>query len=195
MYGDETSVNMMGVAMNVQNLTRQGILNATGNTVSIGGGIRYADLTLSKSGDDLVLETGASESLTLQDWYVGTGNKSVSNFQMIAEAMSDYAPGVSDPLRDNKVERYDFQAIVNAFDSAGATNAWSVMNTLLDAHLTGSDTEALGGDLAYRYGLTGSLAGLALTPAQGIMSSAQFGSAPHSLQPLAGLQEGLVKLG
>ncbi len=35
MYGDETSVNMQGVAMNVQNLTRQGILNATGNTVDI----------------------------------------------------------------------------------------------------------------------------------------------------------------
>jgi hypothetical protein len=68
------------------------------------------------------------------------------------------------------------------------------MNTLLDAHLAGSDTEALGGDLAYRYGLTGSLAGLALTPAQGTLSSAQFGSAPQSLQPLAGLQEGLVNL-
>ena len=168
---------------------------ATDNTVSIGGGIQYADLTLSKSGDNLVLETGASESLTLQDWYVGTGNKSVSNFQMIAEAMSDYAPGGSDPLRDNKVERYDFQAIVNAFDLAGATNAWSVMNALLDAHLAGSDTEALGGDFAYRYGLTGSLAGLALSPAQGILSGAQFGSAPQTLQPLAGLQEGLVKLG
>ena len=68
------------------------------------------------------------------------------------------------------------------------------MNTLLDAHLAGSDTEALGGDLAYRYGLTGSLAGLAMTPEQGTLSSAQFGSAPQSFQPLAGLQEGLVKL-
>jgi len=34
------------------------------------------------------------------------------------------------------------------------------MNTLLDAHLGGSDSEALGGDLAYRYGLSGSPAGL-----------------------------------
>ena len=126
--------------------------------------------------------------------YAAPGNKSVFNVQMIAEAMSDYAPGGSDPLRDNKVERYDFQAVVNAFDAAEAPNAWAVMNSLLDTHLAGSDTEALGGDLAYRYGLSGSLAGLALTPAQGIMSSAQFGSATQSLQPLAGLQEGLVKL-
>ena len=164
------------------------------NTLSIGGGIRYADLTLSKSGNNLVLQTGAAESLTLQNWYAAPANKSVFNLQMIAEAMSDYAPGGSDPLRDNKVERYNFQGLVNAFDAAGAPNAWAVMNSLLDAHLAGSDTEALGGDLAYRYGLSGSLAGLALTPAQGIMSSAQFGSAPQSLQPLAGLQEGLVKL-
>lgn len=97
-------------------------------------------------------------------------------------------------MRDNKVERFNFQGLVNAFDAARAPNAWAVMNSLLDAHLAGSDTEALGGDLAYRYGLSGSLAGLALTPSQGILSGAQFGSAPQSLQPLAGLQEGLMKL-
>lgn len=68
------------------------------------------------------------------------------------------------------------------------------MNVLLDKHLASSDSEALGGDLAYRYGLDGSLAGLALTPVQSILSSAQFGAAPQTLQPLAGLQEGLVKL-
>jgi hypothetical protein len=61
-------------------------------------------------------------------------------------------------------------------------------------HLWGSNTEALGGDLAYRYGLTGSLAGIALDPAQEILSGSQFGSAPQTLQPLSGLQDGLVKL-
>ncbi|RZM09013.1 MAG: TonB-dependent receptor, partial [Pedobacter sp.] len=35
MYGDETTANMQGVAFNVQNQTRAGILAATGNTVDI----------------------------------------------------------------------------------------------------------------------------------------------------------------
>ena len=61
-------------------------------------------------------------------------------------------------------------------------------------HLAGSDTDAIGGDLAYRYGLAGSLAGLAFTPVQNELSSEQFGSAPQTLQPLANLQSGLVKL-
>ncbi len=34
-YGDETSVNIHDVALSVQNQTRQGILNATGNTIDI----------------------------------------------------------------------------------------------------------------------------------------------------------------
>ena len=72
---------------------------------------------------------------------------------------------------------------------------WAVMNTLLDAHLAGSDTDALGGDLAYRYGLAGSLAELALTPVQGILAGPRFGSAPQQLQSLAQLQNSLVKLG
>jgi hypothetical protein len=68
------------------------------------------------------------------------------------------------------------------------------MNSLLNAHLANSDTAALGGDLAYQYGMNGSFSGLALTQVQGELATAQFGSAAQTLQPLAGLQEGLVKL-
>ncbi len=38
-------------------------------------------------------------------------------------------------------------------------------NALLDAHLAGSDTEAIGGDLAYRYGLNGGLTSIGLAQA------------------------------
>jgi hypothetical protein len=67
-------------------------------------------------------------------------------------------------------------------------------NALLDAHLAGSDTEALGGDLAYRYGLAGTLAGIGTGPAQAVLGDPRFGSGAQSLQPLSALQEGLVKL-
>jgi hypothetical protein len=112
--------------------------------------------------------------------------------------MAAYNPGSSDPLLNKKVDQFNFQMMVDAFDQAKAANPqldrWALMNKLLDAHLSGSDTEALGGDLAYRYGLTGSLAGIAFTPVQNILASPQFGSAPQTLQPLASLQNGLVKL-
>ena len=110
-----------------------------------------------------------------------------------------YGANMTDPLFDDKIETYDFSVLVNAFDQARAANPaldrWALMNKLLDAHLgAGSDSEALGGDLAYRYGLGGSLAGLALTPVQSILSETSFGSTPQTLQPLADLQNGTIKL-
>lgn len=181
----------------------QDIVNAsTGadNTLSLGGGIRYTDLSFSKSANDLMLSLGNAEQITLKDWYAtSANNKSVLNLQMIAEAMADFDSTSSDPLRNNKVETFNFGGLADRFDQARAADAsltsWSLTNGLLDFHLGGSDTEALGGDLAYQYGKTGTLAGLGVTPVQSVLSHAQFGTTPQALQPLATLQEGLVKLG
>ena len=169
--------------------------------MSLGGGIRYSDVFLSKQGNNLVLQTAANEDLTFTDWYSSGGGHSVVNLQMIVEASTDYAAGGADVLRDNKVEQFNFNTIVQRFDQAraaspSAANHWSVMNALLDAHLgNGSDTEALGGDLAYRYGVNGTLAGIGINSAQTVLAASQFGSAPQALQPFSGLQDGLVKLG
>jgi len=48
---------------------------------------------------------------------------------------------------------------------AGQVSSWVLTNALLDAHLAGSDTEAIGGDLAYRYGLNGGLTSIGLAQA------------------------------
>lgn len=169
------------------------------NTLSLGGGIRYQDLYLSQQGNNLVLETGNQDRIVLQNWYSSPANRGVQNLQVVAAAMNDFAPAGGDPLRDNIVERFDFQSIVRQFDQARianpSVNHWAAMDALLDAHLGGSDTEALGGDLAYRYGLSGSLAGIGTSVAQDILASLQFGAAPQSLRPLASLTEGIVKLG
>ena len=175
----------------------QDLINAsTGadNTVSLGGGIQYANLTFSKSGSDLVLNTGGTDTLTLAGWYTGTTNKSVVNLQVIAEAMAGYNPGGSDPMLDNKVEQFNFAALANAFDAAGQVSGWALTNALLSAHLSGSDTLALGGDLAYQYGLNGSLANIGLTPAQDVLNAPQFGSSAQTLRPLAELQQGQIRL-
>ena len=169
------------------------------NTVSLGGGIQYTDLYLSKQGNNLVLQTAANEDITLKDWYTHSNNRSVLNLQAITEAMADFNPHGGDPLLAHKVERFDFSKITEKFEQARTAspgnNHWAVMNALLDAHLSGSDTEAIGGDLAYRYGLAGSLAGIATGVAQNVIGNVQFGVAPQALQPFAGLQDGLVKLG
>jgi hypothetical protein len=60
--------------------------------------------------------------------------------------------------------------------------------------LGGSDTEALGGDLAYQYGKNLSLAGIGSEPAQTLLASASFGSSAQALQSLASLQVGPERL-
>ncbi len=65
---------------------------------------------------------------------------------------------------------------------------------MLAEHLSGSDTEALGGDLAYRYGLTGSLANVGFDPAPTILSSASFGTAAQTLQSQAALEQEVKRL-
>jgi hypothetical protein len=74
-------------------------------------------------------------------------------------------------------------------------DSWKLMNELLDAHLGGSDDAALGGDLAYRYGMTGALAGTSWDAAQGTVAAADFGAQKQALQPLAQLPDDTIKLG
>jgi len=134
----------------------------------------------------------------LKDWYANATNHSVTNLQVIAESISGFDPNGTDPLLANKVATFDFSQIVSDFDQARATDPqidhWSVMNSLLNAHLGGSDTEAVGGDLAYQYGANGTLTGITVNSAVGVIADAQFGAGSQALRPLAGLKEGVVKL-
>jgi hypothetical protein len=69
------------------------------------------------------------------------------------------------------------------------------MGSLLDAHIAASDTEALGGDLAYQYGkLNGTLAGIGLAAAQDVLGAPQLGTQTQTLRPLATLQQGTPTL-
>ncbi len=172
----------------------------TDNTVSLGGGIRYVDLTFSKSSNDLVLNVGNGEKLTLKNWYVTTANnKTASKLQLVVEATADYAPGGGNALTDNKVEQFNFAGLVTQFDAARAANTslttWALTNALTSFHLGGSDTAALGGDLAYWYGKNGNLTGMNVSAAHDVVGGAGFGSANQSLRPFAGISGGLATLG
>ena len=172
----------------------------TDNTLSLGGGIQYSDLALSKVGNDLLLEVGAGEQITLKNWYDTTANyKSVLDMQVVADAMATFDPASTDPLLNKAIQEFDFTSIANSFDQARGTNStfmhWSALNTLLPAHLSASDSTALGGDLAHQYGMNGSFAGMNLAAAQDAINDPQFGTQAQVLHPLQGLQGGAVSLG
>ncbi len=173
------------------------VLAATGaaNTLSLGGGITYGSLSFSKSANNLILTTGVNESITFQNWYASTANRSVLTLQVISESMADYAVNSSDSLLNRKVQEFDFLALVNAFDAARAANpvlvGWGLVSGLQEAHLASSDTFAIGGDLAYRYGTNGTLAGISWEAAQEVMESAQFGGGEQALRPWAELIGGV----
>jgi VCBS repeat-containing protein len=147
--------------------------------LSLGGGIRYEDLKFSKQGADLVLKVGGGDRIVLEDWY--RGKQSVVTLQVVAEAMRGFSQGSCDPLRDDKVETFDFRKLVAAYDDARECRRnlqnWKLMNELLDAHLGGSDTAAYGGDVAYRYGMTGTLANVGWAAARDTVAAPQFGTA------------------
>jgi Ca2+-binding RTX toxin-like protein len=164
------------------------------NTLSLGGGIRYADLSFARSGNNLVLNIGAGDGLAFVNWYSSSANRSVLNLQVIAEAMAEFDAGSADPLLNRKVQQFDFQALAAAFDAAGQVSGWALTDALLDAHLAGSDTEALGGDLAYQYGLNNTLSGIGLDAAQDVLNAPQFGVRTQALRPLEQLQQGQLRL-
>ncbi len=178
----------------------------TDNTIILGKGISYADIALSKVNNDLIIEVGpstssgqASEQLTLSNWYDTTANfKSVLNLQVMADAMAGFNATSTDPLLNQAVQNFDFTAIVASFDQARGTSEtfmhWSATNSLLAAHLAGSDVAAIGGDIAHQYGTNGSLTGMNLTAAQDVLNATQFGAQAQTLHPLQGLQGGAVTL-
>ncbi len=174
------------------------ILGNSGNgrdTISLGGRIRYADLSLAKAGNDLVLGVGSGDSMTLKNWYVGNNAKGVARLQVITVG-GDYDASSSDKTRNQQVELFDFAKLVQKFDAARAANTanangWAVMNSLLAAHLQGSDTAALGGDLSFQYATTGSLGGIGLSAAQ---SSLAAGTGWQTLKPRSELEQGSVRL-
>lgn len=172
-----------------------------GHTISLGGGVGYADMTLARNGFDLTLGLGHEDSIILQDWYqdAGTANHgSVSRLQVITEVMAQFDASSPDPKLNRKIVQFDFGAIVQRFDQLLLANpglgAWSLIDALAEFQIDGSDVTALGGDLAYHYGRTGTLAGLGATPLQASLSSREFGVAPQTLQSLANLQSGTVRL-
>jgi Ca2+-binding RTX toxin-like protein len=165
------------------------------DTLSLGHGIRYTDLKLLKTGNDLVLDMGEGDSMTLRGWYTSNENKGIGKLQVVTVG-GDYDATSTDKTRNRQIEVFDFTKLVQKFDAARSASVvpatgWAVMNSLLDAHLQGSNTAALGGDLSYQYATSGSLAGIGLGAAQSSLIAATDW---QNLKSRSQLEQGSVKL-
>jgi Ca2+-binding RTX toxin-like protein len=168
------------------------------NVLSLGGGILYADLLFQKSGNNLILKAGGTDQITFTNYYSSSSNRSVDKLQVVIEGTSDYDSGSADALRNKKIATFNFDGLVSAFDAFLAANpgmtTWALSNALVAQHLGGSDTAAIGGDLAYRYGRFDTLSDISFTPALALLSAAGFGTTAQALQSLASLQDSSPRL-
>lgn len=166
------------------------------NTLSLGGGLQYSDLSLSRDSNDLVLNTGADDKVVFKDWYVG--NSSLLNLQIILDASEAFDAESADSMYNRRVQNFDFLGMVSAFDVAQAVNPglsqWALGDALTQFHLSGADDAALGGDLAYWYARNGGFTGIGVASAQQIIGAPGFGAEAQGLREFSGLQEGMVRL-
>ena len=123
---------------------------------------------------------------------------SLLNIQIVTEAMAGFDDSASQPMAGACVNNFSAAGLVGAFDAARAADpylsSWALSNALAQFHLWGSDGAALGGDLAYQYGLRRTLAGISLAAAQEAIGAPGFGSDAQTLRPFSGLSDGFVKL-
>jgi hypothetical protein len=129
-------------------------------TLSVGGGIRYDDIRLQRSGGDLVVDFGASDRMTIADWYRSRNARGVQTLQVVTAGSADHDADSPSRLRQRPVVSFDFAALVRRFDAARSRDPsvtdWAVTGSL-DAvwrKPVGNGT-AVGGEFAYRYATTG----------------------------------------
>jgi len=138
-----------------------------GITLSLGADINLDDISLQQDGDHLKLQfannkgqfTGKS-AIVLSDWYNNCTNKNNSSAQK---------PSLTLQLFDNNhspaVSQYDLNTLIQTFDNQSTQkspdteikNQWQITHAAMDALLSISDDEALGGDLAYGYAIKTSI--------------------------------------
>lgn len=173
------------------------VTSGSDNTVSLGNGILYGDLALTKSGSDLILKTGMGEQMSFKGWYSSTTSRSVGTLQVVTEGTTEYVAGSASAIHDNKIEQFNFSALAAKFDQVrvgqSSSFSWSLASSLEQFSSGGSDTAAIGGDLAYQYATADSLAALSAMPALAIIGSPSFG-ASQTLQGASALNDGIAVL-
>ncbi|GAB5606510.1 hypothetical protein TK5_25910 [Sideroxyarcus sp. TK5] len=129
----------------------------TDNTLILTDGIQMTDIALTRNANDLILEAGSADQITLRSWYDTSANfKSVLTLDIISQAVTEFdekSKRKSEHKSDHQeikttLDQYDFSAVVAAFDQAWAADStiqhWNAAQTLATAHVDDGDDAALG---------------------------------------------------
>ncbi|MDY6980941.1 MAG: calcium-binding protein, partial [Pseudomonadota bacterium] len=146
-------------------------------SLSLGGGINLADISLDRDEDDLIIgieqessgkkwkgwnrcQKKGDQGIVLDDWYAnedGVGQQPYLTLQVVMAASADFDSDATDPLFSQEIQTFDLSSVIAQYDLAQSEDSsgsqWDIMQVLLDNHLDSDDSEALGGSLAYQYGL------------------------------------------
>lgn len=97
-------------------------------------------------------------SIVLDNWYEDDFTyEGGLTLQVIMEASDQFDTTSTDVLYNQRVVQFNLNELITQFELENGTvdddSSWNITDSLLDAHLSSSDSDALGGDVAYRYGL------------------------------------------
>lgn len=151
--------------------------------LSLGDGIELDDLSLRRQGRNLILaiepaggtrrgRRGHTDELSFSNWYA----------QHAAPVPHVTLQIIADTTSGGAIERFDFTSIVTAFDNR-RNDGWSFADATLDSHLDTSDSEAIGGAIAYGYATGIDPTGLAPTILVDTLRDARLG---HQGQAITG---------
>jgi hypothetical protein len=139
--------------------------------------------------------------MTFKDWYLDTTRRNVTTLQVVTAATGgDFSAGSTDRMKNKGAVNFNFEALVNKFDQVRAASptltSWPLATQLDAFYSSGSNTQALGGNLAYRYATTGSYGDLGWAGVRAAMqglngTTQQTITASTTVNPWVALQAGI----
>jgi hypothetical protein len=109
----------------------------------------------------------------------------VSTLQIVIEGTGNYNASSGNPLNNRKIQSFNFQSLVSAYDAAGRPSNFSIANNLAAHRIGGSDTAAIGGAAAYQYARTGTLGTLSYAQLHAVINDPAFAVGTQSITPSA----------
>jgi hypothetical protein len=161
---------------------------AQDNTLSIGGGATCADLLFERTVNNLIMRVVASDQIMFTNYYSGT-NRSIDTPQIVIEGASDYEASSVDALPNKRIESFDFDRLVAAFDTARANDELGADQSAPGQHLGGSEFGGAGRRPGVRIHSLWVSLGLSYLPASAVLAAGSYEQRAQLLQGSAGMQD------
>ncbi|WP_341908625.1 calcium-binding protein [Polaromonas sp. YR568] len=154
----------------------------TNDVVSVGK-TAYSKLGISGGvGSSNLFLTAGRNQISGAQYHNGEVQLNTTKYLQFIVAAADYNPASGDVLKNKKVVVIDFDAFGKDFYSTATSNrSWDLMAGLRRHIAWSSDTEALGGAIAYQYGTQGSIDAVSIDEQRAILSDSRLNLAGQSI--------------